>query len=103
MDAIESRSAVLLAISQYDAAETATWLKEHGWTFPVLCDGGEVIETYGLVNEELQQQGRGNIPHPATIIVNREGVVRFKNVWVNYRNRTSPEVILLQLDKLSNE
>jgi peroxiredoxin len=90
----------LLSISQYDAAETASWLKEHSWTFPVLCDGGEVIQSYGILNDQLQQQGRGNIPHPTTIIIDREGVVRFINIWIDYKNRTSPEVILQELDKL---
>ena len=66
----------------------------------MLCDGGEVIQSYGILNDELQQKGRGNIPHPTTIIIDREGVVRFKNIWVDYKNRTSPEVILQELDKL---
>ncbi len=66
----------------------------------MLCDGGEVIQSYGILNDQLQQQGRGNIPHPTTIIIDREGVVRFINIWIDYKNRTSPEVILQELDKL---
>jgi peroxiredoxin len=91
---------VLLAISKYDAQETATWLEENDWTFPILCDGREVIEKYRLLNENQQRPGREGIPHPTTVIIDREGRVRFKNVWVNYRERTPVETILEELNKL---
>ena len=40
------------------------------------------------------------IPHPATIIVDKAGVIRFINVWVNYRKRTSPATILEELKRI---
>ena len=40
------------------------------------------------------------IPHPATIIVDKTGVVRFINVWVNYRKRTSPATIIEELRRI---
>lgn len=67
---------------------------------PILCDGGPVIKDYNLFNEAQQKEEMKGIPHPATIIIDREGQVRFQNVWVNYRERTSPEAILKELDKL---
>ena len=37
--AIENAVAIILGISQYDAAETASWLEEQNWSYPILCDG----------------------------------------------------------------
>ena len=89
-----------MAISKYDAEETAGWLVENEWNFPVLCSGIDVIKQYNLFNEKQQKPGREGIPHPATIIIDRDGVVRFTNVWVDYKKRTSVETIIEELDKL---
>jgi len=48
-----------------------------------------VIDRYGLLNPE----GRG-WPHPATFILDRLGIVRWKFVEVDYRVRASNEQIL---------
>ena len=32
----------------------------------------------------------------------RRGFVRLKNVWENYKKRTSPDIILRELDKLND-
>jgi peroxiredoxin len=88
-------------MSKYDAEETASWLEENEWTFPILCNVREVIEQYNLVNESQQRPGREGLPHPATIIIDREGRVRFKNVWVDYKKRTPVGTIIEELDKLN--
>ena len=86
-----------MGISKYDAEETASWLQENDWTFPVLVDGQAVIEDYGLTNPDPPRPAMAGIPHPATIIIDKEGTVRFVNVWVNYRERTEPATILKEL------
>lgn len=91
---------MILAISKYDAAETARWLESNDWSYPILSGGAEVIERYGLTNPNAKREERRGIPHPTTIIVDRDGVTRFVNVWVNYRERTSPETIIEELKKL---
>ncbi len=91
---------MLLGISKYDAEETASWLEEHDWTFPILCDGEAVIESYGLTNPEVGRESMQGIPHPATIIIDKQGEVRFVNVWVDFRQRTSPEKILEELKQI---
>lgn len=40
------------------------------------------------------------IPHPTTLIIDREGKIRFMKVWVNYRERTSPQTILEELSRI---
>jgi peroxiredoxin len=58
--------------------------------FIFLSDPGHrVIDRYGLLNPE----GRG-WPHPATFVVDRQGIVRWKFVEVDYRVRASNEQIL---------
>lgn len=85
----------------YNATETRSWLAENDWTFPLLVDGSAVIRAYGMQNPDHDGTDREGLAHPATIIVDREGVVRFVNVWINYRDRTSPDEILEQLAALS--
>lgn len=91
---------MLLGISKYDAEETASWLEEHDWAFPLLCDGGPTIEEYGLTNPDVSRESMKGIPHPATIIIDKDGIVRFINVWVNYKERTSPQTIVQELKKI---
>ncbi len=98
--AIENAGAIVLAISKYDAAETASWLEEHDWSYPILCDGASAIEAYGLLNPDVSRESMKGIPHPATIIVDNAGIVRFVNVWVNFRERTPPTTIIEELKKL---
>ncbi len=89
-----------MAISKYDAAETGRWRQQNNWTFPLLCDGAEVIERYGLTNPQVSRPEHRGIPHPATIIVDKEGTIRFVNVWEDYRKRTPPETIVETLKNL---
>lgn len=59
-----------------------------------------MIEAYGLTNPDVSRESMKGIPHPATIIIDTEGIVRFINVWVDYRQRTSPETIIEELKKI---
>ncbi len=91
----------MLGISKYDRAETARWLDKNDWTFPLLCDGRPAIEGYGLTNPDVTREEHKGIPYPATIIIDKKGIVRFLNIWVNYKVRTPPATILEELKKLS--
>ncbi len=65
-------------------------------TFVFLSDPGHrVIDRYGLWNPE----GRG-WPHPTTYVIDRQGIVRWKFVEVNFRVRPSNEQILEALARL---
>jgi peroxiredoxin len=58
-------------------------------SFPLLRDTDhKVIDRYGLLNPD----GKG-WPHPATYVIDRQGVVRWKFVEVNYQKRASNEQI----------
>ncbi len=61
--------------------------------------GHRVIDRYGLLNP----QGRGGtLPHPATLVIDKQGVVRWKFVETNYRIRPTNEQILDALVKLTD-
>lgn len=67
--------------------------------FPLLSDPDHrVIDRYGLFNHE-DPRGR-EIAHPATYIVDREGVVRYAFVEANYRVRPENADILAELQAL---
>ena len=58
--------------------------------FPFLSDlDHKVIDRYGLLNPS----GRG-WPHPATYVIDKKGVVRWKFVEVDYKVRPANEQIL---------
>ena len=65
--------------------------------FVFLSDPGHrVIDRYGLWNP----QGRG-WPHQTTLVIDRQGIVRWKVVEVDYKIRPSNEQILEALGRLS--
>jgi peroxiredoxin len=67
--------------------------------FPFLTDAGHsVIDRYGLFNPD-DPRGR-QIAHPATFVIDRDGIVRWKFVEVDYRIRPGNEEILAVLAEL---
>lgn len=59
-------------------------------TFPFLSDyDHKVIDRYGLLNPN----GSG-IPHPATYVIDKKGVVRWKFLEVDYKKRPSNDEVL---------
>ena len=63
--------------------------------FPFLSDPGHrVIGRYGLLNPD---NPRG-IPHPTTLVIDREGVVRWKFIEIDYRIRPTNEMVFEALE-----
>ncbi len=58
-----------------------------------------VIDRYGLFNHE-DPRGR-EIAHPATFVIDRDGVVRYRFVEVDYRVRPTNEDVLQVLRTLA--
>lgn len=64
--------------------------------FPMLEDKNhKVIDRYGILNPD----GRG-WPHPATYVIDKQGVVRWKFVEVDYTKRPTNDQILRALRKI---
>ena len=85
--------------SREDSKKFAAMLQkrfEGEFDFPLLADKDhKVIDRYGVFNPD----GRG-WPHPSTFIIDRDGVVRWKFIEVDYKNRPSNEQIRKELAKL---
>ena len=59
--------------------------------FSFLSDPGHrVIGRYGILNPDDER----GIPHPTTLVLDREGVVRWKFIETNYRVRPTNDMIL---------
>ena len=52
-----------------------------------------VVDRYGLFNEEGSRPDRP-LPHPTTLVIDREGIVRWKAVETDYRLRPTNEDII---------
>jgi peroxiredoxin len=75
LEDLRAAGAELVAISVDDAARAETVRQEMGIKFPLLCDTGrEVVKKYGLLNSGE----KGGIALPASFVIDRERVVRFR-------------------------
>ena len=72
---LRAAGAELVAISVDDAARAESVRQELGIKFPLLCDTSrEVVKKYGLLNSGE----KGGIALPASFVIDRERVVRFR-------------------------
>lgn len=65
-------------------------------TYAFLSDSGhQVIDRYGLFNQD-DPKGR-SITHPATFIIDKNGIVQYRFVEVNYKVRPTNEDLIAEL------
>lgn len=75
LEDFRAASAELVAISVDDAARAEPVRQELGIKFPLLCDARrEVVTAYGLLNT----RENGGIAFPASFVIDRDRVVRFR-------------------------
>jgi peroxiredoxin len=75
LEDFRASGAELVAISVDDAARAESVRRELGLKFPLLCDTRrEVVKAYGLLNSGE----KGGIALPASFLIDRERVVRFR-------------------------
>ena len=75
LEDFRAAGAELVAISVDDAARAEPVRDELGIKFPLLCDTGrEVVKKYGLLNSGE----KGGIAFPASFVIDRERIVRFR-------------------------
>jgi len=91
----------ILAVS-VDAHDKALAMRERikgkpGSDFPMLSDPDHrVIDRYGLLNDKA----RAPLPHPATLVIDRRGIVRWRFIEVDYKVRPSNEDVLAEVAKI---
>ena len=88
----------LWAIANDDPDKLRDYAEGEGFDFPLLLDAdGAVIEAWGLLNT-LDHRGR-RIPHPAMVMVDVDGLVRYIQVETNYRLRPSAEEVIAAVEQ----
>lgn len=66
--------------------------------FTFLSDPGhKVIDRYGILNP----RDRRGLPHPTMLVIDKNGVVRWKFIEVDYKVRPTNEMILAALARLA--
>lgn len=60
--------------------------------------GHKVIDRYGLLNPDSN-----GLPHPATYVIDKKGVVRWKFVDVDYKRRPDSEQVLDALKSVDTD
>ena len=69
--------------------------------FPFLSDIDlRVIKRYGIFNPDGAGGGRFQVPHPSTFVIDKEGVVRWNFIEVDYSIRPTNEQILEALSEV---
>jgi peroxiredoxin len=64
--------------------------------FRMLRDTGHaVIDRYGIFNPESSESRP--VPHPTTLVIDREGVVRWRVTETDYQLRPEPEQVIAAL------
>ena len=67
--------------------------------FQLLADpDNAVIDRYGVFNPDDSQ--RRAIPHPTVLVIDKQGVVRWKFIEIDYRIRPTNEDILAAVAEL---
>ena len=83
-----------VAISVDTPEESRDLSRKAGYTFPLLSDrDAETIKRYDLLHKGAGEHGR-DISRPAEFLVDRNGVVRWRNLTEDFRIRARPEQML---------
>jgi peroxiredoxin len=83
-----------VAISVDSPEQSRDLCKKAGYTFPLLSDPNtETIRRYGVLHKDAVEKGH-DIARPAEFLVDRNGVVRWRNLTNNFRVRARPEQML---------
>ncbi len=53
----------------------------------------KVIDLYGIRKRRLDEQIEKDVPHPTTYILDRDGIVRFKDTRRDFQMWLSPAVL----------
>lgn len=93
LDRFEERGAAVLAVSADSPWSHRAFAADRGIEFPLLADfNKQVIEDYGVRRE-------AGFPERAYFIIDREGIVRAKQVESTPKDQPEVEAVLADLDK----
>jgi peroxiredoxin len=94
------RNTEILAVVVDPVEQNAQVVRDLGLGYRILADPSlAMIDAYGLRHE--QGSGEPPIARPATILIDADGVVRWRDLTENYRLRPKPETILAAIDRMA--
>jgi peroxiredoxin len=97
-DDFARRNTAVFAVAVDSPQQNAQVVRDLGLGYRILSDPKlAAIDRYGLRHE---QAGEPPIAHPATFLIDANGIVRWRNVTDNYRLRPQPDTILAEIDRL---
>lgn len=76
-------------------AKSLRFIRDHRLSpFIFLVDSGDrVIDLYGIRKTPIDEPIEKDVPHPTTYILDREGVIRFKDTRRDFRTWLSTTVL----------
>ncbi len=90
----------MIAISVDSVEENRKVAEKLGLDYRILSDGDrEVIKAYGLLHPGASMDG-GDIARPATLVIDADGIVRWRNLTENWRVRVRPDAVVMALEEL---
>ena len=95
---IRRADAEIVAVCVDPVEKNAEFVRDLGLAFPVLSDEKlSVIDSYDIRHKRGNTFAEQDIARPAVFVLDREGVVQWRELTDNYRVRVRPETILEQL------
>ena len=83
-----------VAISVDKPEESRDLMRKAGYSFPFLSDpNAEVIRRYDILHKGAGERGQ-DVARPAEFLVDRGGVVRWRNLTEDLRVRARPEAMV---------
>jgi peroxiredoxin len=96
---IRALDAEVLAVSVDPPERNRAFAESQHLELRLLSDpGAKTIERYGLLHSD--QGPMGDIARPATLILDRQGLVVWRDLTDNWRVRTRPEDVLRELRQI---
>lgn len=90
------RGGQFAAVSPESLGLTARLAKAEGFAFPLLVDADlSTIRRYGILNSKSERPA----PYPAFWVIDQEGIIRFKRVIVDEKDRLDIDVLLNEIEK----
>ena len=100
LDEFRKRGCALAGVVVDPPATNATLARDVGLTYPILADPElHAIEAYGLRHKGAGPDGH-DIAYSASVLIDADGVVRWRLVTDNFRRRPLPATVLAAVDGL---
>jgi len=98
MNELKKHDAAVLAIVVDPTAKNAEVVEHLGLSYPILSDPElQTIDAYDLRHDD----GERSIARSATFVIDKEGVVRWRDLTDNFRMRPHPETVVAAVADLS--